>query len=45
MPFMRETNILIDFAASETSLNLFQWFKLEDMQTAIIYAKFNELYN
>lgn len=44
-PFFRELKIVIDYTASKTSLNLFQWFKLEDIETTIMSAKNNEFSN
>ena len=44
-PYIREIRTIIDYSASSTALNLFQWFKLEDIETTIISAKVNEIYN
>ena len=45
MPFIRELKTILDYAASTTALNLFQWFKLEDIETTIMTAKVNEIFN
>ena len=44
-PFIRELKTILDFSASTTALNIFMWFKQEDIETTIKYARVNELSN
>lgn len=44
-PYIREISVALDYAATKTSLNLFQLFKFEDMQTSLKHAQVNELEN
>jgi hypothetical protein len=44
-PYIRELKTIIDYTASHTSLNLFQWFKLEDIETTIMTSQNNEASN
>ena len=44
-PFIREMRVILDYTSSPTSLNLFQWFKLEDIETTIKSARVSEKFN
>ena len=44
-PFIREIKTVIDYTASATALNIFQWIKLEDVQTTIKAARISEKFN
>ena len=44
-PFIREMRVILDYTSSPTSLNLFQWFKLEDIETTIKFARVSEKFN
>lgn len=44
-PFIREMRVILDYTSSPTSLNLFQWFKLEDIETTIKFARVTEKFN
>lgn len=44
-PFLREIKTVIDYTACATALNIFQWIKLEDVQTTIKAARISEKFN
>ena len=37
MPFLYELRTVIDWTFTKTSLNIYQWFKLEEIQTQLFY--------
>ena len=39
MPFVFEIRSVLDWAATETSLDLFMWLKLEDIYASLFKAK------
>ena len=44
-PFIREIKTIIDYTSSPTALNLFQWFKTEDIETTVKSARVSEKFN
>ena len=44
-PFIREIRTVIDYTAADTALNIFQWIKLEDVETCLKSARVMEKFN
>ena len=40
-PFIWEFQAILDWTATETSLDLFQWFKLEDAYSCLYFVKYD----